>query len=1579
MDTASNYRSILDVKADALPYNIVKKTGIPPYIPVNKLLSVLQACATMENEALRKQIHCHVQKVSLDLIVYVSKALMDVYVKCGFIEVTYSSVLRGCASLTVLELGIQIHSLIIKTMKYSIISGPVMVTWHSNSTWAIRGLNPYNYHLSEIRLSIEESLSGGVMKEPLSDGLKGNERTFEWWTQRVDTMPATTDPINTTNTTNVSQSVVDENLSQLLDSRGGSHVTNVLAFDKEDFTSWKVSDSDVKKEQRTSNEFMADLNAEYHERALLANQKRFYKRYGRVGSARKPLEKTKETCFACGKLGHFQKDYPSHKTSTPSYPSSNSSLNKFKPYTPSFNQTSSQNPSNHQKDYKGKYKGLKAEIAVLTKRIDDMTKGKNDERSTKIRAFMKIAEDEPSVGKADARLGQWVDITMKKVHRLLYMTDGDERKHVLYYTHVDPHYVEDQRNNLVSKCNLLKQEISLHKSELSNLKNIESYNCSLQNEVIRVNLENKSLKDEIIDLKKLWVRKVEGKRKSPPKRNLFHLFPLIGAAPFGTLERVISLSDLTLNMADLTLDTLDPKKTRPSVKVSPTYVIKKKTEKSPTDPKMEPSTTKMMKLSLLLPEEEMSMSLIFHLSIKKAMPVSLPRPPQVSIGSDEYSRYNWVFCLKKKSDTAECILSFIKKMENLNEVRVNELRSDNRTEFRNHKMEEFCDEKAKAFRVFNIRRQEMEETIHVTFSEDDEAISQSSTEDPPKFTKADNHPALNEPNQIESPDLLEPAEPQTNVILKLISDVQPSPTISPTAEVILQTLVPQDIWSREKHIELVNIIGEPLAGITTRSRIRDLYAASAFKCLYVNFLSKMEPKKLDEALEEEGWIIAMQEELNQFKRNKMDIKSAFFNGKILEEVYVLQPPGFESNEYSNHVCKLDKAIYGLKQAPRAWYLKGTPNLGLWYPKGSGFNLKAYSDSDYAGCNLDRKSTSGGCQILGGKLVFLWIKSQLADYNVLYDKESIFCDNTSTIAISNNPVLYSRIKHIDIRYHFIRDHVLKGDIELYFVPTDLQLADIFTKPLAESSFTRLVAELAKLSEEPEQSLIPPSRESKETTDLKTKKKKIPPSSKPKSPDKVRVIFLKKQVAKTQHAEVTVATADATKSLEASELAEEQGNHPSTTEAVKVLNQHVEEEKDVEFVTIKEVDKEQSLEITIVEQLFDEADKLNKVVQEPPESPYDTKSEIKVVKSFFACHISGLKAQTMHDSKETVDIYEGSKSDLQLMPDDDLRSVSGFHTADSDEFNAFNKLESPRFVLLQKELSKSLHKNIKRSIKLKVRKGLKEVQDKLSCCTSTMATNSQHVRDLRVMFKDMVSILEAAEVFKRANAKGEKWEKNNPGEQTSAQVVLNEKAMVVHNVEEKKEGIVFMEYDSDFTNQLFGTTSSKFSPTPPREPTPPRDPAKGKELPFYAVNSNKEATMKIIKGDNPLNLIVHPNFRLKSMGFSECLEVMDQAKKLGLPSPPVLATFRMTPKEKKRKRTQFLKEAFVTEDIRNLRVVDSEVMKGLSEYKALESNIRRIRVKDIVKEVEDYLKTYSSVGMDISWRETQYHLKARQKVI
>ncbi|KAI3733482.1 hypothetical protein L6452_12925 [Arctium lappa] len=172
------------------------------------------------------------------------------------------------------------------------------------------------------------------------------------------------------------------------------------------------------------------------------------------------------------------------------------------------------------------------------------------------------------------------------------------------------------------------------------------------------------------------------------------------------------------------------------------------------------------------------------------------------------------------------------------------------------------------------------------------------------------------------------------------------------------------------------------------------------------------------------------------------------------------------------------------------YLKGTPNLGLWYPKDSGFDLTGYSDSDFAGCKLDIKSTTGGCQLLGGKLVswtskkqnsvststaeaeyvaagsccsqILWMRNQLLDYDLQLSKIPIYCDSTSAIAIANNPVLHSKTKHIEIRYHFIRDHVMNGDIELHFIPTDFQLADIFTKPLDETRFNFLISELGMLN-------------------------------------------------------------------------------------------------------------------------------------------------------------------------------------------------------------------------------------------------------------------------------------------------------------------------------------------------------------------------------------------------------------------------------------------------------------------------------------------------------------------------------------
>ncbi|GKD15885.1 retrovirus-related pol polyprotein from transposon TNT 1-94 [Tanacetum coccineum] len=113
----------------------------------------------------------------------------------------------------------------------------------------------------------------------------------------------------------------------------------------------------------------------------------------------------------------------------------------------------------------------------------------------------------------------------------------------------------------------------------------------------------------------------------------------------------------------------------------------------------------------------------------------------------------------------------------------------------------------------------------------------------------------------------------------------------------------------------------------------------------------------------------------------------------------------------------------------------------------------------------RKSTSAEAEYVaaaGCCANILWMKSQLTDYDIIYEKVPIFCNNTSAIAISNNPVLQSRTKHIDIRYHFIRDHILKRNIELHIIPIQYQLADIFTKPLDEPNFKRLIVELGMLN-------------------------------------------------------------------------------------------------------------------------------------------------------------------------------------------------------------------------------------------------------------------------------------------------------------------------------------------------------------------------------------------------------------------------------------------------------------------------------------------------------------------------------------
>nr|GEV69197.1 uncharacterized mitochondrial protein AtMg00810-like [Tanacetum cinerariifolium] len=255
-------------------------------------------------------------------------------------------------------------------------------------------------------------------------------------------------------------------------------------------------------------------------------------------------------------------------------------------------------------------------------------------------------------------------------------------------------------------------------------------------------------------------------------------------------------------------------------------------------------------------------------------------------------------------------------------------------------------------------------------------------------------------------------------------------------------------------------------------------------CLFSCFLSQKEPKKISDALQDPSWdergivirnkarLVAQEHTQEEgidydevfapvarieairiflayasfmgFTVYQMDVKSAFLYGTIDEEVYVMQPLGFQDLEFLARVYKAEKAMYRLHQAPRAWhqvtpkechlhavkrifrYLKGHPKLGLWYPKESPFDLLAYSNSDYSGASQDRKSTTGWCQFLGRRLIswqckkqtivatstteaeyvaaasccgqVLWIQNQLLDYGLNMPYEALSKEISSSILL-----------------------------------------------------------------------------------------------------------------------------------------------------------------------------------------------------------------------------------------------------------------------------------------------------------------------------------------------------------------------------------------------------------------------------------------------------------------------------------------------------------------------------------------------------------------------------------------------------
>ncbi|GJW77947.1 retrovirus-related pol polyprotein from transposon TNT 1-94 [Tanacetum coccineum] len=1228
------------------------------------------------------------------------------------------------------------------------------------------------------------------------------------------------------------------------------------------------------------------------------------------------------------------------------------------------------------------------------------------------------------------------------------------------------------------------------------------------------------------------------------------LLKLIGVTPAGTSDSLISLDDLTFNMVDLTLNTYVSKKTKPtSVKVSPAYVIKKKTEnKSSAIPescsnKKAESSTEQLLLTLMkevkgLPKEESG--------------------PKVAFGDDS------------SSDT-----------EGYGLVNCNGI-TFTRVSYMN----------AKAFRVFNIRRQEMEETVHVTFSKDDEAICKSNTEgdainfnenrslpndefleprskdfvspeEPLEFIDADNHPTLNDLDQPESGDKLEPTKIQDNVTNEPISDVQPSPTISPSAEGVHESYTRRaDQFERNKVWTLVpKPHGKTIVGtkwiwknkidpnrVVIKNKAR-LVAQGYNQQEGIDYEETFAPIARLEAIR----IFLAYVAYMGFMVYQMDVKSAFLNGKISKEVYVQQLIGFESSEFPNHICKLDKALYRLKQAPRAWYetlskfliqhnfIKGPDESGVsinetlfrgmigsliyltasrpdiqfstfLYAR-SGFDLKAYSDSDYTGCNLDKKSTSRGCQILGGKCCaeVLWIKSQLADYDVLYDKceDGIIAFNNAVALLEHTNDLYHpmlsflsnccistalTIQPSAIYVEYLKEfwYIAKVDeatktitfslssfekplsftqdefisaiaypyVKMLFhypnketVRAGLATLGLFDKdkPTLSSTILSLILSSEKMNADDDTNkplsgtTVQPITQIKAPTDKKQRKKRTLSSSTPSAPKIIMKSSSTTQVVDTQSAEVLGATVDITKSLDTSELAEELRNQPSTADVTKVQEQNVETE-------VKSSGLTSHGDVTF-EQLIDEYDKKHSATAEESESPYDTESEIKRVE-------------------------ELADSDLHLMPNDESEEATADNILDElTDFKASADTLSYPFGHLQKEIN-NLHSrflDFESTIS-------KQVTDKLEESVPRMVADAFEERMLELLADTPKNILpkiakdaiqssllywrvRGLVLFSRSSSKqfiqkwarlsrnlfGRRWilSKNISKIAKEANISNEAKAAESAKAEGEPEPV------NTIPNPMNSVSNNFFD----FSPTHPRDESKGKgitieeeelkahaaklaeyeakrakmleeynhyitfradPLPItkisYKVDSSKQASIRITRDNNPLNLT---------------------ARKLGLNPPPQLSAFDLPAPEKKIKQaSEILEEVFVKEDIRvdgvqrNLipppgvegtrkapeglssgslnhgssstmrgspeteemfakleltiearsdvtkarKIVEDNLamgrltsmdIEGLAECKASVSDLRRIQVEDIVKEVEDYLKTYSSVGMDIKW--------------
>ncbi|GJR82084.1 retrovirus-related pol polyprotein from transposon TNT 1-94 [Tanacetum coccineum] len=300
------------------------------------------------------------------------------------------------------------------------------------------------------------------------------------------------------------------------------------------------------------------------------------------------------------------------------------------------------------------------------------------------------------------------------------------------------------------------------------------------------------------------------------------------------------------------------------------------------------------------------------------------------------------------------------------------------------------------------------------------------------------------------------------------------PTIMHTATPNLEHVTK---WTKDHPLE--NIIGELERPVSTRLQ---LYEQALF-CYYDAFLTSVEPKNYKDALTQACWIEAMQEELHEFEHLEV--------WELIPRLQISQSPrGIFLNQSKYALESLKK--YGMESSdpidtpmakPTEKHLHATLITRVAKILDEALlDVCNYWETDLLACHQKGRkiaaisSTEAEYIAMSGCCAqILWMRSQLTDYGLGFNKILMFCDNKSAIALCCNNIQHSRSKHIDIRFHFIKEQVENGIVELYFVNTEYQLADIFTKALCRERIEFLINKLGMRSPETQKQLADEAEE------------------------------------------------------------------------------------------------------------------------------------------------------------------------------------------------------------------------------------------------------------------------------------------------------------------------------------------------------------------------------------------------------------------------------------------------------------------------------------------------------------------------